>query len=281
MSSDGPPLLRPRPRRPFEIGPLSSTTTSTQPSPEISAVSPNELSSVPPSRSRSLLNLTSSTLAGVFGYQPDNEPATPWGTGAETPIDGLRQELGELLDGKSMDEALMMRSRARRGSMLDQSTQRRARDNTKKTARRKSKGFKKFWAPAFGKTLALGIVGVVYGEVISRLHGRQQLAPVHVDGIESDSPFYLAFWGLVGVTLGWLMPYVDDIWNGDDEDEDAVSADYRSSGIVKNAQDRNRRRDGWAPVWNDLVRTLGAFCGIAFAIVSSRPSYRNIDTGQC
>lgn len=263
MSSDsGPPLLRPRPRRPFEIGPLSSTTTSAHPSPDsFAATSPtepfNEASSAPPSRSRSILNLTSSTLAGVFGYAPD-EPATPWGTGAETPIDGLglRQELGALLDGKSVDEALMMRSRERRGSMLDQSA-RRSR-TTKRHVKRKGK-----WLPALTKTLILGVAGVAYGALISHLHDRQNLAPVQVEGLDHASWYYLAFWGVVGITLGWLMPYVDGIWNGEDEDEDA---EYRSSDNSKSTRDQRRR--GWAPVWNDLVRTMGAVCGIAFAIVS-------------
>lgn len=267
MSSEGPPLLRPRPRRPFEIGPLSSTTTSSQPSPEplpTSPTSPADETSAPPTRSRSILNLTSSTLAGVFGYGNGDEAATPWGTGAETPIDGLRQELGSLLDGKSVDNALMMRSRERRGSMLNQST-RRSRSVKKPTRR---KGIKTYWLPVLAKTLALGVVGAAYGVFISHLHNRQQLAPVPVDRIKHESPYYLAFWAVVGVTLGWMMPYVDGIWNGEDEEEDAVKAEYRTSQSVKSAQAGDSGRGGWAPVWYDLVRTVGAFCGIAFAIVS-------------
>ncbi|KAF1355483.1 insulin-induced protein-domain-containing protein [Delphinella strobiligena] len=262
MSSEGPPLLRPRPRRPFEIGPLSSTTTSSQPSPEPLPTSPADETSAPPSRSRSILNLTSSTLAGVFGYGNGDEAATPWGTGAETPIDGLRQELGSLLDGKSVDDALMMRSRERRGSMLNQST-RRSRSVKKPTRR---KGIKNYWLPVLAKTLALGVVGASYGAIISHLHNRQKLAPVAVDGIKHESPYYLAFWAVVGVTLGWMMPYVDGIWNDEDEEEDAVKAEYRTSQTVKSAQGGDSGRGGWAPVWYDLVRTIGAFCGIAFAI---------------
>lgn len=269
MSSDGPPLLRPRPRRPFEIGPLSSTNTSAQPSPDsFFAHSPteafNEASSAPPSRSRSILNLTSSTLAGVFGYAAD-EPATPWGTGAETPIDGpgLRKELGALLDGKSVDEALMKRSKERRGSMLKQSASRSR--STKHAV--KQKGFKNHYLPILTKTLGLGVVGVAYGALISHLHDRQNLPPVQVEGLDHASPYYLAFWGLVGITLGWLMPYVDTIWNGDDEEEENI--DYRSQDNPKSTGDQ--RRGSWTPVWNDLVRTMGAFCGIAYAIVSSYP----------
>ena len=267
MSMEGPPLLRPRPRRPFELGPLSSTNTSAVPSPEPATTATfDEVSTAPPSRSRSILNLTSSTLAGVFGYTPDREePVTPWGTGSETPLDGLRQDLGELLDGKNMDEALMRRSRERRGSMLSQSTQ----QNNRVRKPFKRKGMRQYWLPIVGKTLSLGVVGVAYGTVISHLHDTKELAPFQMDGIEKASPYYLAFWGLVGITLGWLMPYVDRIWNGDDEYDDVTSSEYKSSGNIKSAQDRGNRREGWAPVWNDLVRTVGAFCGIAFAIVSN------------
>lgn len=290
-SAESPPLLRPRPRRPFEIGPLTSSTTSiasSQPSSDSAAQSPPtafpEESSAPPSRSRSILNLTSSTLVGIFsptGYAPDrDEAATPWGTGAETPVDGLRQDLSTVLDldgGKSVDDAFMMRSKARRGSMLDQSVHGGAKgsanafDNKSRSRShlvRGRRGFKGYWAPLGGKTLFLAIVGVAYGSLISNLHDKQQIAPVPVEGIEHDSPYYLAFWGMAGVALGWLMPYVDSIWNGDDDDGDVVGHEYRSSGNLKSTQDRRRSGRSWAPVWNDVVRTTGAVCGVAFAIVS-------------
>lgn len=217
----------------------------------------------------------------MFGYTPD-EPATPWGTGAETPIDGqgLRQELGEIFDSKSVDDALMMRSRERRGSMLDQSTTRTTRKNVKRPVVRR-KGFKNYWVPLVGKTVAMGIVGVGYGVIVSHLHDRRKLAPVQVDGIPHDSIYYLAFWGLVGITLGWLMPYVDTIWNGEDEEDDVASAEYRrtSNGSSKSVQQRrDERRGGWAPMWNDLVRTTGALGGVAFAIVSTFSLHNPIDS---
>lgn len=290
MTSDGPPLLRPRPVRPFEIGPLSSTPTSTAASPEReqhTARSPtidDSPANTLPSRSRSILNLTSSTLAGVFGYNTSEEPQTPYGTGAETPIDGLRQELGDIFSsnsgsnsdkkpatrtsGMSVDEAYMLRSRERRGSMLEQSTKQNKPNIRKRSVKRKT--VKHHFVPLLTKTIAMGAVGVVYGSVISHLHDQRRLAPVPVDGIEHDSPYYLAFWGMTGITLGWLMPYVDSVWNAHDDDDDAVSAEYKMSSpsSKRRSSGNNNGRTGWAPVWNDLVRTLGAFCGLAFAIVS-------------
>ncbi|KAL1304969.1 hypothetical protein AAFC00_003875 [Neodothiora populina] len=266
MSAEGtPPLLRPKPRRPFEIGPLSSTTTSSsQPSPEPHTTSlDDEKSTTVPSRSRSILNLTSSTLAGVFGYPSDrDEPPTPWGNGTQTPIDGLRQELGDLLsNGKSMDEALMMRSRERRGSMLSQSA-RRSRTLHKP---KKTKTIKGYWIPLFFKTAVLALIGVGYGAFIRHVHGRKQLAPVRVNGLNHESPYYLVFWAFMGTTLGWLMPYVDSIWNDEnDDDEDAIGVGYKTLDNAKMPQATGR--SGWTPVWNDLVRTAGVFSGIAFAI---------------
>lgn len=271
MSNDGgPPLLRPRPRRPFEIGPLSSTDTSSHPSPDsFAAQSPTDadLSSAPPSRSRSILNLTSSTLAGVFGFTSE-EPQTPLGAGAETPMDGLglHQELGALLEGKAVDEALMLRNRERRSSMLDQSAKR------SRSFRRpaKPKGVGSPWLPALTKTIALAVSGVAYAALISHLQDRRQLAPVQVEGLDHSSASFLIFWGAFSVALGWLLPYVDSVWNAEDEEE---VVEFKSGAdSVKSTSGEARR--GWAPVWNDLARTSGAVCGVAFAIVSPDPLFR-------
>lgn len=230
----------------------------------------------PPSRTRSILNLTSSTLLGIYsstGYAPDrDEPTTPWGTGAETPIDGRPVDFSRF-EGQDVDDALLMRSKARRGSMLDQSTkQPKSKPSRAAVKAKKQKGFRATVVPLVGKTSVLGAVGVAYGVLISHLHDRQQLAPVQVDGISHGTWGYLVFWSVMAVLLGQMMPYVDRIWDGDEGTDDA-GAEYRSSGGQKSAQDhdgRGRNR-GWAPVWNDVVRTIGATVGIAFAIVSRQP----------
>lgn len=225
----------------------------------------------PPSRTRSILNLTSSTLFGIYsptGYAPDrDEPTTPWGTGAETPIDGRGSVDFSRFEGQDVDDALLMRSKARRGSMLDQSTKR----SKSKPSRavKKPKGFKATVVPLVGRTIVLSAVGVAYGVAISHLHDAQHLAPVLLEGLSHGTWEYLAFWGVMAVLLGLLMPYVDRIWDGE-ENTDDVGQEYRSSGGQKSAQDRGGRGSsrGWAPVWNDIVRTIGASVGIAFAIVS-------------
>ncbi|KAI7680658.1 hypothetical protein KC353_g22026, partial [Hortaea werneckii] len=94
------PMLKPRPRgRVFDFSDTSTPNSPPTPSSELSptGLEPPKLSgdgSTTPSRTRSILNLTSSTLFGIYqptGYATDREdPSTPWGTGAETPVDRSR-----------------------------------------------------------------------------------------------------------------------------------------------------------------------------------------------
>jgi hypothetical protein len=71
------------------------------------------------------------------------------------------------------------------------------------------------------------------------------------------------FWGIAGVSLGSLLPWVDTLFATDKmdtlvktsvEEEDTVEGE--SSGI-------------FGADWTPVVRSVGAFVGIAYAIVSS------------
>lgn len=228
----------------------------------------------PPSRTRSILNLTSSTLFGIYsptGYAPDREEAgTPWGTGAETPALETRNPIS----AKDLDGALSQERARRRKDSVSRALQ----GNGKRTRPHKTprKGFKSYFLPLMGRVSALGVVGVCYGVLISHLHDRQQIAPIKVEGIPRDSWGYLAFWGVVAVALGQLLPWVDKVWEGDD-DEEAVEEAYgtrtnghKRSGSSGQEGGREQRRTWWAPGWNDVVRSIGLFVGIAFAIVRRR-----------
>lgn len=127
----------------------------------------------------------------------------------------------------------------------------------------KKKGLKTYWLPLAGKSVALGVMGVCYGVVIGHLHDRQQIAPIKVDGIPHHSWGYLGFWGVVAMALGGLMPMIDQLWEGE---EDETVKDDEVEGKVEKKE--RSRRGGWAPEWNDVVRSIGAFVGVAFAIVS-------------
>jgi len=130
------------------------------------------------------------------------------------------------------------------------------------------------------KTVLLGAVGVGYGVLISHLHDRQQIAPVKIEGIKRESWIYLAFWGVVAVALGQIMPWLDGLWNSfsDDEENDVIEKQIKANDSKvgdgasfrpgSEVQSRRTARQPGVPEWYDAVRSIGAFVGIAFAIVS-------------
>ena len=117
--------------------------------------------------------------------------------------------------------------------------------------------------------------GVAYGVIVSHLHDHQQLAPVQLEGIEQSSWTYLMVWGGVGVLLGGLLPWIDVLW------EEVLGRDIgifvskpQESRPVEASEDQgprpaSRLGSGLGADWNPVVRSVGAFIGIAFAIVSN------------
>jgi hypothetical protein len=248
---DSIPSLHPRPRRPFELstsGPPSPSATPPTDSPsfpsQLSAALSSKDGNGTPSRTRSILNLTSSTLFGIYG----EEPSTPWGAGAETPIEAKEVSLD--IPDTVMANGPNGMKRRRRSTALAQ----------RHVPLRAKRGLKGYWLPLIGRVTALFGVGMLYGMLVSHLHDRQDIAPVKVEGIDRTAWPYYVFWGLAGVLLGEALPQLDAMWNGD-EDED----------IEEREEDARRRNTGslrkqGMVAWNDVVRSVGAFVGIAFAI---------------
>lgn len=97
-----------------------------------------------------------------------------------------------------------------------------------------------------------------------------------VTGIKRDSWAYLIYWGIAGVGLGSLLPWVDVLW----EETLGTAAGVGmtkpmngspvSSGSNSEKDERlsSRTGSGMGADWNPVVRSIGAFVGIAFAIVS-------------
>lgn len=120
-------------------------------------------------------------------------------------------------------------------------------------------GFRNYIIPLVNKICLLFAFGVAYGIIITHLHDDQRLAPVQVEGISRNDWRYYIFWGIAGVGLGSLLPWIDFHWN---ENPD--------SAIESDELDEKRPQVGSALAadWNPVVRSVGAFVGIAFAIVS-------------
>ena len=198
-----------------------------------------------PARTKSILNLTSSTLFGIYqstGFATDREePSTPWGTGAETPADSRHQSfdiqragIPDLVDGPNG-------TKKRRRSTAQQLH----------AYRRPRKGLKGYWLPLVGRGASLFGAGVLYGLLVTHLHDRHAIAPAKVD-IDRTSWAYLAMWGAAGVVLGEALPWLDSFWA--DEDEDVLEEDEEHKAL------RSLR------TWNDVVRSIGVFVGVAYAI---------------
>jgi hypothetical protein len=177
---------------------------------------------------------------------------TPWGTGAETPAHlGMGLNAFESSMG-SPDAGLSLKSQARRGTHNGRA------DGARKSQspRRARHGVWKF-AIIFGKLAALFLFGVVYGLIVSHLHDTRQLAAVHVQGVGRESWVYLASWGIAGVALGSVLPYVDLVWGGSSAEQY-----IQEKGLDENPESPISEQI------NDVVRSVAAFIGIAFAIVS-------------
>lgn len=262
MSSIAEQILRPVPRRMFELTP-ASTESSVPPSPAAESTNPELLETKPeasytPSKTRSILNLTSSTLLGIYsptGYEANREDtSTPWGTGAQTPS-----------HRKSVDDS---------GPPLASESWEPPISRTE-VIRRKG-GFRHYYLPLFLRGLSLFVFGMAYGTIVTHLHDHQELAPVKVEGFSRQSWSYLILWGISGIAMGSLLPWVDSAWENRFESKPPVQTQHRQRRVSSLAPDNHdderssgRFNNGLGADWNPVVRSIGAFVGIAFAIVSA------------
>lgn len=243
-SSDqsNPPLLRPQPRRPFALlrSPSSNTTNTDTPSQPSTPHPGGEFDEANEdkgdfSRTRSVVNLTSSTLFGIYSpssFTDASVPPTPRGTGAETPM--RNESIDELSSynggppGPEIEARLLGKSNGRTSSQAHHAPQ--------------------STVMLFLRTILRVVVlfgfGLACGGLIAHLHDNRNVAPVRVEGLNRASWRYFFFWGVSGVGMGSLLPWID-------------------GGKQKPATGMNSGQ------WNEVVRSVGAFVGVAFAIVSS------------
>ncbi|TPX21650.1 hypothetical protein DIZ76_015609 [Coccidioides immitis] len=236
-------VLRSRPRSFY----LPSTESSQPGTPIVDESSPPPDSLDPKqddlTSSRSMMNLTSPTLYGIysptaFGGVRD-ESGTPWDTGAQTPnLQHSPPVAGRDYfspAGKGISEQTVLQAHVV-----------------------KKHGFRGYVLPLIRRSVLLFLFGMAYGGIITHLHGHPNVAgrvPVNMEHIDLDqrSLGYLALWGVAGVALGSLQPWFDLLW-GDDL-------------IVGRSQNAARTAKGNGLLeWSPMVRSIGAFVGIAFAI---------------
>ncbi|KAJ9606281.1 hypothetical protein H2200_009242 [Cladophialophora chaetospira] len=242
-----PQIYRPIPRRGFEITPASSDS-SYPPSPA-DTTNPEFLSpqkpDATPSRTRSILNLTSSTLLGIYspvsGDGTREEMSTPWGTGAQTPA--KRQSVDDYTH--RAEAPVRWNGEA-----------------TKSRPKLKRKGFRGYILPLALQTVLLFGFGIGYGSIITHLHKTQQIKPVPVPDVDRNSLTYQISWGFFGVLLGNALPLVDSLW----EKFIASGAKSDASKPAKAGNSTSSTESGLGPLWYSAVRSMGVFVGIAFAV---------------
>jgi hypothetical protein len=77
------------------------------------------------------------------------------------------------------------------------------------------------------------------------------------------------FWGISGVALGSLLPWIDGLWDENFENTSELSQSRRERSSPPEEDDELDSSGLFGADWTPVVRSVGAFVGIAFAIVRS------------
>jgi hypothetical protein len=186
------------------------------------------------------MNLTSSTLYGIYSptaFDSLRDESSPWGTEANSPASEYPPEPSQLAAEKSAIEPRRMALR--------------------RTRSRLSQGlFRGVILPQVLSSVLLFGFGIAYGVITVHLHENHWITPVKLENVHYyDSWQYLGVWGLAGIALGNLLPWLDGWREGELEKADS-----------KHASNEEEREDR-TPSWVTVARSVGAFVGIAFAMV--------------
>ncbi|KAK2592519.1 hypothetical protein QQS21_009794 [Conoideocrella luteorostrata] len=262
MDEDGPQILRPVPRRPFNLNLTGATPPDDDPADQVGPSqtsfqsgldlsSPRFLnanferteSSSSLTRPQSFMNLTSSTLMGIYSeaashtrgkfFNDNEEPDTPWGTGARTPIrrPSVDEATYELMRGRSHvpKRQSSFGHYGNADTSLSYST---AESIVSLTLR---------------GTLLFAL-GLGYGALVTRLHSDQDHLPLISDESilkPGNNWKFLVCWGVAGVALGSLLPWFDTVWD-----------DVFGSDVENDASDKDA---GPGTDWALVMRAIGAF----------------------
>ena len=231
--------------------------------------------SASPHKTSSVLNLTSSTLLGIYspsGYDSTrDEPTTPWGNGSQTP--SLNASSDFPVFGS---EAIAARIKENNTDNKSDVNHKRRSIHLHPQDHNRIPAIEKYLL-LFLRTAILFLVGLAYGQAIAHLHDRGNIAPVKVDQIDRASWKYLVFWGVEGTLLGTLIPATDKILDqrqrnvsrhdSSEKSNHEYNRDEVSHSEASEPEYENHTRSNLSADWNPIVRSIGAFVGIAFAIV--------------
>lgn len=223
MNSSDLPILRPIPRRAFDLDTSPPQT-------------PNE----PIKRTKSTIALTSSTLFGIYSSTDSDAPALSRNPSVLNIADFDFQK------NSSPSSPTVLRSP---GLLVpsDVAVVRKRRPTMPSGAAPMNKVPNRRAAVLLGalRVLSLFVFGVAYGVVVTHLHNSHRFTVASVT-IEVDR--YYIQWGLAGVALGSLLPWLD--------------------GELAVVEEGEEESSGGRMAWDPVVRSIGAFVGIAYAIVS-------------
>lgn len=119
------------------------------------------------------------------------------------------------------------------------------------------------------RVVTLFLLGVGYGVLVGRLRSSSDRFGGVVSGPREEGSDwkFLLFWGVTGVAMGGLLPWFDRVW----EEKfgrrfEPGRKEWRDEDVERKEGDTNAQMD-----WALVVRGIGAFVGIVFAIVSPPP----------
>ena len=170
--------------------------------------------------------------------------STPWGTGAQTPA-----------KKQSVDDYNYRAEAPVRWNG----------EATKWRPKMKRKGFRGYIVPLILQTVLLFGFGIAYGSIITHLHETQYITPVPVPDVDRNSLTYQISWGVCGILLGNALPLVDSLWEKVMSPNAKSEVGKRTTGEAAKSASSTER--GLGPLWYSAVRSMGAFVGIAFAVV--------------
>ncbi|KAI0998252.1 hypothetical protein K3495_g9941 [Podosphaera aphanis] len=217
--SSPPNLICPKPRRPIPLDPSQGTPTPlVSPSPQIDT----------PSRTHSFLNLTSSTLRGIFSprrydFEQDN----------------LLNSMGTSVQASQTTHP-----------------------SSSSFSMTKSKNLQPPTAWSLRIAFLFG-AGMSYGFLIKHLHDEPHLSTPQVkDLLQRDDWVISTFWGLLSMLVGCLLPHLDYLFSSNERISTGQSRD--SHPLTK--ENLKANTGILAQDWTPVIRSIGAFVGIACAI---------------